>query len=99
MPKIRPIAAKAIAEQKKNVHVSSMADYSRPLRIYVENGVRVLCECRTCGHTAVFDARGLAKRWGLDVDPMYLRFRCHAPRASDGRCCGSRDIRVLPDFP
>ncbi|HEV2651696.1 MAG TPA: hypothetical protein VGU69_10590 [Rhizomicrobium sp.] len=76
-----------------------MADYSRPLRIYVANGVSVRCECRTCGHTAVFDARGLARRWGLDIDPMYLRFRCHAPRASDGRRCMSRDIRVLPDFP
>lgn len=76
-----------------------MAHYHRPLSQYISGGVMVLTECRRCGHTARFDPVGLAARWGKGADPMYLPFRCHAPRPSDGRKCLSRDIRVLPDWP
>lgn len=67
--------------------------------MYVKTGTGVRVECRVCGHQACFSSDGLAARFGLEVDPMYLPFRCHAPRKSDGQPCRSRDVRVLPDWP
>ncbi|HEV2673267.1 MAG TPA: hypothetical protein VGV37_01915 [Aliidongia sp.] len=76
-----------------------MADYTRPLRQYVEHGIQILVECRQCGHTATFSPFGLAARWGKDIDPAFLPFRCCAPREADGRRCRSRSVRVSPVWP
>lgn len=67
-----------------------MAKYHRPLRQYIDNKVRVLAQCRRCEHAASFDAATLARRWGDQVDPWQLPFRC--------RRCRSRDVRVSPDL-
>lgn len=67
-----------------------MANYSRPLKMYVDAAMPVRVECRRCERSATFDAAELARRWGFDIDPAFLPFRC--------RGCGARNARVGPDF-